>query len=248
MVTLWGSLAQIAPDLFQIRGNPVLGWLWSSTILWLALPIAVAWLFVHLWSVDRRLDRQQKQFQEETFDTRKNLNSLESRIWEGLNKSLGALRDKLVESHDELRSEVRAWIEQKQRTVDSDLQKRVTLLERGEHRQRPPEPDIEPKETLVDGRTIVNLSGRAFELGPEAYDYYRRLHKKDQRIIRQTMMEGTKQRYDLGNFIDLTERYKMADGKSWTRKEIDDLPYQQQSKLLDENPDLRDFWLGKPPE
>ena len=51
----WASLAQIAPDIFQLKREQMTGWLFlvSPTMAWILLPVVVIGF---LWYIDKKFD------------------------------------------------------------------------------------------------------------------------------------------------------------------------------------------------
>lgn len=55
--TLWAALAQIAPDLFVIKGNPLPAWVRSPNLVWISLPLTVFWLVAAFWRLFERFSK-----------------------------------------------------------------------------------------------------------------------------------------------------------------------------------------------
>lgn len=66
VLAIWASLAQIAPDLFQVQGRPVLMLLVNPTLVWVLLPCAVLILVGLWWRLDGRFERLERRFEEIT--------------------------------------------------------------------------------------------------------------------------------------------------------------------------------------
>jgi hypothetical protein len=82
---------------------------------------------------------------------------------------------------------------------------------------------------------IARLAGgnfREVDLEPLS----RQLDELERRVAASTSTDGSHRE----------ETYKTREGRIWRRSEIDELPEAELSKLLEEKPDLGDWWLGKP--
>lgn len=101
LITVWGALAQIAPDLFQLRGRAVLGWLWNPMLIWLALPLAVAWFAWRLQRLSSEWERNRTAQKSADTDVRTKLSALETRLLENVNKTGSTINDRVrgVEAH-----------------------------------------------------------------------------------------------------------------------------------------------------
>lgn len=86
----------------------------------------------------RQLERQQT---DDDRDVLRRINALETRVWEGLKKSLTEVHEDFHTRLDGIRAEVRGQIEQRQRDLDRDFQDRIVKLERTVG-ARPPERNV----------------------------------------------------------------------------------------------------------
>jgi hypothetical protein len=60
LLAAWAGLAQIAPELFQVRADSgavgrTIAWLWSPAVAWIILPVIVFWFLYRLSAVEQRL-------------------------------------------------------------------------------------------------------------------------------------------------------------------------------------------------
>jgi len=62
LLAIWGALANIAPDVFQVRqADRLMEFLWGPKTIWLVLLIGGLFIAALMFSVDRRLETAAKQ-------------------------------------------------------------------------------------------------------------------------------------------------------------------------------------------
>lgn len=175
-------------------------------------------------------------------DVRVKMGSLETRVWDELNKSLPTVRGNIQTQFDELLAEVRKQIEQRQRDLDRDFQNRIVKLKRTVG-LRPPEQNMF---RTHDGHefTWEHLAELPDAQLADAFKKYQGLSEWYDRETSDRMGPPGRIGQPWPNLEKVFYREVEREGvKAWTFGEVARLPIPEREKLKTRKPELwKAYW------